>query len=55
LGKEDEGGEAVLGASSERVGVARNGGERRRPWRRLGYWEEFSGGREQEEKEERGK
>jgi hypothetical protein len=39
LGEEDEGGKAVLGASLEEVGVAQNGGERRRPWRRLGYWE----------------
>jgi hypothetical protein len=34
LGKEDKGGKAVLGANSERVGVARNGGSSRRPWRR---------------------
>jgi hypothetical protein len=35
LGEEDEGGKAVLGASSERVGVAPSSGERRRPWREL--------------------
>jgi hypothetical protein len=40
LGKEDEGGEAVLGAISEEAGATPSGGERRRPWRRLGYWEE---------------
>jgi hypothetical protein len=32
LGEEDEGGKAVLGASSERVGVAPSSGERRRCW-----------------------
>jgi hypothetical protein len=31
--------------------VARNGGERRRPWRRLSYWEE---GREERSARERG-
>jgi hypothetical protein len=33
LGKEDEGGEAEVGASSEETGAAPSGGERRRPWR----------------------
>jgi hypothetical protein len=35
LGKEDEGGEAVLGAISKEAGAAPSSGERRRPWREL--------------------
>jgi hypothetical protein len=46
LGEEDEGGKAVLEASSEKAGAAPSGDERRRPWRRCtvlgGGWEERS-------------
>jgi hypothetical protein len=46
--EEDEGGEAVLGASSEEAGAARNGEGRRRSWRRARL---LGGGREERESE----